>query len=158
LIFLKFIVLPIYQIAWPQTDFKSPFAKLISGLLLLNGTASIKPTRKESWAAPKSLTLRDIHLFQAFNKSDGWIIRIPCRIKRNRPGQFNPGDRIRRLHDLPRFCGQGVSDTSAGADPANVNQRRVYGGYISRGLSTVGACHGWGSAGRRNAADLRYPR
>jgi len=40
---------------------------------------------------------------------------------------------------------------------ANVNRRRVYGGYIRRGLYAVVARHGWGSAGRRNAAHLRFP-
>jgi hypothetical protein len=65
LIFLKSIVL-LYQDARPQTDFKSPFTKLISGLLLLNGTASIKPAGRKSWAGLKSLTLQDICLCQAF--------------------------------------------------------------------------------------------
>jgi hypothetical protein len=64
LIFLKSIVL-LYQDAWPQTDFKSPFTKLISGLLLLNRIASIKPAGRKSWAGLKSLTLQDLRLCQA---------------------------------------------------------------------------------------------
>ena len=55
------------------------------------------------------------------------------------------------------FAGQGRLTRLRAPLAANVNRRRVYGGYISRGLSTVGARHGWGSAGRRNAAHLRFP-
>jgi hypothetical protein len=41
---------------------------MISGLLLLNGTASIKPTGREFWPPPKSLTLQDIGLCQSLNR------------------------------------------------------------------------------------------
>ncbi len=57
------------------------------------------------------------------------------------------------------FAGQGRHVTRLRAPiAANVNRRRVYGGYISRGLSAVVARHRWGSAGRRNAAYLGFPR
>src|SRR5215471_5285355 len=41
------------------------------------------------------------------------------------------------------FAGQGRLTRLRAPLAANVNRRRVYGGYISRGLSTVGARHGW---------------
>jgi len=44
-------------------------------------------------------------LFQAFNKGDGRIIRIPCCIKRNRPGPSNPEGPIHRLLDIPSLRG-----------------------------------------------------
>src|SRR5262245_46291605 len=42
--------------------------KLFSGLLSLNGIASIEPTERKSRTVSKSLSLQDMPLFQAFNK------------------------------------------------------------------------------------------
>src|SRR5262245_15737647 len=76
-----------------------------------------------------------MRLFQSFNKSDGRIIRILCRIERNRPGPFNTGDRIRRLHDLPRLrwpgaswrvCGDRSLRTSIGVGSMAVTSGETY--------------------------------
>jgi len=95
-----------------------------SSILSLNWTASIKPTERKSRTAPNSLTLLDIRLFKAFNEGDGWIIRIPCRTKRDRPGASTPEDSIHRLLDLSRirtpasWCGRILLSlrTSIGAE------------------------------------------
>jgi hypothetical protein len=55
------------------------------------------------------------------------------------------------------FAAQGRLTRLRAQIAANFNRRRVYGGYIRRGLSAVVARHGWGSAGRRNAAHLHFP-
>jgi hypothetical protein len=51
--------------------------KLFSGLLSLKRIASIKPTEMAFCGVSKTIVLKDICLFQAFNKSDGRIIRMP---------------------------------------------------------------------------------